>query len=143
MTRSSRWPSCAGNIVPDSCGVCRLSLNNRLFLFDRSLSGDILVYIMAKQTVLTKEYFEQYLDKRLDQRFKENTKEIKLHVSKEIGDLAAMQAREFRRVDEKFDKVYEHMDRIDRKLDKVVVLATNHEKRIARVERAVGIPETI
>ncbi|MEK7615853.1 MAG: hypothetical protein AAB420_01425 [Patescibacteria group bacterium] len=91
---------------------------------------------MAKQTILTKEDFESILDKKL----KSHTKDIKVHVTKEIkrevGDLAAMTARGFRSVDERFDQV-------DRKIDKLTTISENHEKRIKRVEKAVGIPEIV
>ena len=87
---------------------------------------------MPKQTILTKEYFEKHLDKR----FKENAKEIKEHVSKEVADLAAMNAPEFRRVHDEFGKVHQ-------KIDKLVVVVDNHEKRLTRVEKAIGMPQTI
>ena len=84
---------------------------------------------MAKQTILTKEDFERILDKKI----KVHTKEIKVHVTKEIerevGGLAVMTAREF--------------DRVNQKLDKLTNVTENHEKRIKRVERAVGIFETV
>ena len=72
----------------------------------------------------------------MDKRFKDQNKDLKGHVTKEVGELAAMQAREFRRVDERFDKV-------DRKLDRVVLVTENHEKRLKHVEKAIGVPETV
>lgn len=91
---------------------------------------------MAKQTVLTKEDFESILDKKLNI----HTKEIKVHVTKEIkkevGSLATMTARGFRAVDERFDQV-------DQNIDRLTTITDNHEKRIKRVERAVGIFETV
>ena len=90
-------------------------------------------------TTLTKEYFEKVIgsfSKSVDKRFKEQNKDLKGHVTKEVGELAAMQAREFRRVDERFNNV-------DRKLDIITSKVDNHEKRLTRVEKAIGMLETI
>lgn len=91
---------------------------------------------MSKHTPLTKEYFESHLDKRLKSMQKEMTKDLKGHVTKEVGDLAAMTAREFGRVHEEFGKVHTKLNTIETKVD-------GHEKRLARTEDAIGMPKTI
>ncbi len=108
---------------------------------------------MAKQTQLTKEYFDKVIgsfsnsvDKRfnsVDRRFKENTNELKAHVSKEIADLAGMTARGFHDTNGRIDIVAKAVSEVNTKLDLVNISTThkieNHERRIKRVEDALAI----
>lgn len=90
-------------------------------------------------TTLTKEYFDKVIggfSKSVDKRFKEQNKDLKTHVTKEIGELARMTANGFHGNDEDHKKMHQ-------KLDLLVEGHKNHEKRIKRVENAVGIPESV
>ena len=76
---------------------------------------------MAKGIPLTKEYFEGYLGQKLD----EQSQDIKAHVSSEIGELAGMTAREFRRV-------HARIDGLEIKLD-----LHSFESRLTKLEKAI------
>lgn len=67
---------------------------------------------MKRQTPLTREYFDEQLDKKLGLQAKEIKSEIKAHISKEIGDLAGMTAREFNKVHVEFSKVHEGIEQL-------------------------------
>lgn len=91
---------------------------------------------MAKQTVLTQEYF----DKGLKNLRSGMTKDLKAHVTKEIVELARMTANGFHAVDENFKRVDEEFQKVHLKLNQVISVTNNHERRIKRVEDALNVP---
>ena len=64
------------------------------------------------------------------------TKELKTHVTKEVGGLARMVAHESDAVHAEFEKVH-------RKLGSIEEQVKNHDRRIHRVESAIGIPPEV
>ncbi len=109
---------------------------------------------------------------QVDKRFKEQNKDLKTHVTneikKEVGGLAAITAREFDRVHAEFSRIHQEFSKVHQefgkvhegienlagmsareftnvnsKLDIMTEGQKNHEKRIKRVEKSLGIPEVI
>lgn len=98
---------------------------------------------MAKETILTKEYFDKVIgafSKSVDRRFKEQNKELKDHVSKElsreIGGLAGMVQRQFTANAVEMSKLNAKVDRIEHNTSIKIV---DHKNRIRRTEKALGI----